>query len=51
MKYYILRITFADKIFTLPMSSGVNPKFTFEENIQMQINYDKMEETFMEIVK
>ena len=47
--YYIMEIIFDGKQYVLPLVSGSNPKFYFDELIQKEMKYEEMEEKYMEI--
>ena len=36
--------------FVLPITSGINPKFNSEKHINLDIPFDKLENTYLEIV-
>jgi hypothetical protein len=50
--YYFVKIIFGSPQFTflLPISTGPNPKFSFEKTFTYDIEFSKMENTFMELV-
>ncbi len=49
-KYYIMVIIFDKKQYTLPLVSGKNPKFNFDQTIFKEMKYEEMENKFMEII-
>ena len=49
-KSYIMKIIFDDKEFILPLVTGQNPKFNFDQIINKQYNYEQLETTYMEII-
>ena len=48
-KIYILHIIFDNKEYPLCFSSGKNPKFIFDESFGIEIEFNKLEEAFLEI--
>ena len=48
-KYYLMVIVFDGKQNILPLVTGQNPKFTFDEYFQKEIKYDELEKKFLEI--
>ena len=48
-KLYILQIIFDNKEYPLCFSCGKNPKFIFDESFQKEIEFIKLEESFLEI--
>ena len=49
-KYYIMVIIFDKKQYTLPIVTGKNPKFNFDQTIVKEMKYEEMENKFMEII-
>ena len=48
--YYIMVIIFDKKQYTLPLVTGKNPKFNFDERIYKEIKYEEMENKYMEVI-
>ena len=48
--YYIMVIIFDKKQYTLPLVTGKNPKFNFDEIIHKEIKYEEMENKYMEVI-
>ena len=46
---YILLVKFDNNEYPLCIASGKNPKFIFNESFEIKIEFDKLEETFLEI--
>ena len=49
-KLYILQIIFDNKEYPLCFASGKNPKFIFDESFRKEIEFNKLEESFLEII-
>ena len=49
-KSYIMKIIFDNDEFILPLVSGQNPKFNFDQIITKQYKYEQLEKTYMEIL-
>ena len=49
-KSYIMKIIFDEEEFILPLVTGSNPKYTFEQIITKQFKYDDLEKKYMEII-
>lgn len=45
-----MQIIFDEKEYILPMVTGTNPKFVFDEIIHKEIPYEEMENRYMEII-
>ena len=43
-QYYIMQIIFDEKEYILPLVTGSNPKFTFDEIITQEMKYEEMED-------
>ena len=49
-KSYIMKILFDDEEFILPLVTGQNPKFNFDQIINKQYKYEQLEKTYMQII-
>ena len=49
-KSYIMKIIFDNDEFILPLVTGQNPKFNFDQIITKQYKYEQLEKTYMEIL-
>ena len=49
-KSYIMKIIFDNDEFILPLVTGQNPKFNFDQMITKQYKYEQLEKTYMEIL-
>ena len=47
---YIMKIIFDNSDYVLPLVSGQNPKFSFDQIFTKQLKYDELEKKFMEII-
>ena len=47
---YMMKIIFDDLEYILPLVSGQNPKFSFDQIITKQLQYDQLEKKYMEII-
>ena len=49
-KSYIMKILFDDEEFILPLVTGQNPKFNFDQIINKQYKYEQLEKSYMQII-
>ena len=49
-KSYIMKIIFDDKEYILPLVTGKDPKFTFDQIITKELKYDQLEKKYMELI-
>ena len=47
---YIMKIIFDNEEFILPLVTGQNPKFNFDQIITKQYKYEQLEKVYMEIM-
>ena len=49
-KSYIMKIIFDDLEYILPLETGTDPKFNFDQTITKQLKYDQLEKKYLEII-
>ena len=49
-KSYIMKIIFDDKEYILPLVTGKDPKFTFDQIIIKELKYEQLEKKFVELI-
>ena len=49
-KSYIMKIIFDDLEYILPLETGTDPKFNFDQTITKQLKYEQLEKKYMEII-